>query len=220
VSGSDPVVSMIGLGSAPAMLAARALLAGNGVAHRWIDTEADPVGRLLAEHAQFGVERPVAVFADGSQLQAPKEFVDPGPARVGGGPERTRHERHVGMTMPARTPQQRAAAYLTSAHWRSELARRAGLRTQPERESYDVVIVGAGPAGLTAAVYAASEGLSTVVLELIAPGGQAGSSARIENYPGFPQGISGADLDQRGPPAGAALRRRDPRRRGNHPCRA
>jgi thioredoxin reductase (NADPH) len=56
------------------------------------------------------------------------------------------------------------------------------------------VIVGAGPAGLTAAVYAASEGLRTVVLERVAPGGQAGTSARIENYPGFPQGVSGADL--------------------------
>jgi thioredoxin reductase (NADPH) len=196
VSGSAPVVSMIGSGSAPAMLAARALLAGNGVTHRWIDTDTDPVGRLLAENVQLGVGRPVALFADGSQLPAPEEFVDSGPAHVGREPEQTLavRARRVGMTVPARTPPERAEAYLTSAHWRSELASRAGLRTQPDRELYDVVIVGAGPAGLTAAVYAASEGLSTVVLELVAPGGQAATSSRIENYPGFPQGISGADL--------------------------
>ena len=78
--------------------------------------------------------------------------------------------------------------------WRAELAERLGLPTRPTREEYDVLIVGAGPAGLTAAVYAASEGLTTLVLERTAPGGQAGTSARIENYPGFPQGISGADL--------------------------
>ena len=83
MSGSDPLVSMIGSGSAPAMLAARALLGGNGVAHRWIDTDADPVGRLLAENVHLGAERPVAVFADGSQLPAPEEFIDPGPARAG-----------------------------------------------------------------------------------------------------------------------------------------
>src|SRR5947209_8621571 len=87
MSAGDPVVSMIGSGSAPAMLAARALLAGNGVAHRWIDTDTDPVGRLLADRARLGVERPVAVFADGAHLPAPDGFVDPGPARIGREPE-------------------------------------------------------------------------------------------------------------------------------------
>ena len=68
---------------------------------------------------------------------------------------------------------------------------------RPSQPLYDVCIVGGGPAGLAAAVYAASEGLSTVVVEREAPGGQAGQSAAIENYLGFPKGLSGADLAQR-----------------------
>jgi thioredoxin reductase (NADPH) len=74
------------------------------------------------------------------------------------------------------------------------LAERVGLHVRPSRELYDLVIVGAGPAGLTAAVYAASEGLRTVLLEKFAPGGQAGTSSRIENYPGFPEGVSGSEF--------------------------
>jgi thioredoxin reductase (NADPH) len=77
---------------------------------------------------------------------------------------------------------------------RAELAARVGLHAVPDEERYDVVIIGAGPAGLTAAVNAASEGLRTLVIERHAPGGQAGTSARIENYPGFPQGITGSEL--------------------------
>jgi thioredoxin reductase (NADPH) len=78
-----------------------------------------------------------------------------------------------------------------------ELAARVGLRVQAEQEFYDMVVVGAGPAGLAAAVYGASEGLRTVVIEPVAPGGQAGSSSRIENYLGFPSGVTGADLGRR-----------------------
>ena len=72
-----------------------------------------------------------------------------------------------------------------------------GLATEAEAADYDVVVVGAGPAGLAAAVYGASEGLSTIVIEREAPGGQAGTSSRIENYLGFPQGLSGAELASR-----------------------
>ena len=72
-----------------------------------------------------------------------------------------------------------------------------GLGTEPLAAEYDVVVVGAGPAGLAAAVYGASEGLKTIVVEREAPGGQAGASARIENYLGFPSGVSGYELASR-----------------------
>ncbi len=79
----------------------------------------------------------------------------------------------------------------------SELAAALGLRTSTESTLYDLVVVGAGPAGLAAAVYGASEGLSVAIIERDAPGGQAGQSARIENYLGFPNGLSGSDLSHR-----------------------
>jgi thioredoxin reductase (NADPH) len=81
-----------------------------------------------------------------------------------------------------------------------EVARRSGLKTEATQTTYDVAIVGAGPSGLAAAVYAASEGLTTILIDREAPGGQAGTSSRIENYLGFPDGISGNLL------AGRALR--------------
>jgi len=77
------------------------------------------------------------------------------------------------------------------------LAGRVGLRIQAAQEFYDMVVVGAGPAGLAAAVYGASEGLRTLIIEPEAPGGQAGSSSRIENYLGFPSGVTGAELGRR-----------------------
>jgi thioredoxin reductase (NADPH) len=80
----------------------------------------------------------------------------------------------------------------------AELAETLGLRKpKPAAEAWDLIVVGAGPAGLAASVYAASEGLSTLVLDAVAPGGQAATSPRIENYLGFPSGVSGSDLTER-----------------------
>jgi thioredoxin reductase (NADPH) len=79
----------------------------------------------------------------------------------------------------------------------AELALRLGIHSEPKSETYDLIIIGAGPAGLAAAVYSASEGLSTLLIEKEAPGGRAGMSSRIENYLGFPSGLSGAELARR-----------------------
>src|SRR3954454_17934210 len=78
-----------------------------------------------------------------------------------------------------------------------EIAQRVGLRSRPDSDFFDLVIVGGGPGGLAAAVYGASEGLKTIIIEREAPGGQAGLSSRIENYLGFPSGLSGGDLTRR-----------------------
>ena len=79
----------------------------------------------------------------------------------------------------------------------AEIAQKIGLKIRPEGEFYDLIIVGGGPSGLAAAVYGASEGLHTVIVERQAPGGQAGLSSMIENYLGFPAGLTGADLARR-----------------------
>src|SRR5580698_9639410 len=79
----------------------------------------------------------------------------------------------------------------------TELASRVGLATTPSKDFYDLIVIGGGPAGLGAAVYGASEGLRTILVERTATGGQAGQSSRIENYLGFPDGVSGAQLTDR-----------------------
>jgi thioredoxin reductase (NADPH) len=168
-----PDVTFIGERGSLAAQAGRELLSRNDVPHRWVDVAEEPLANFLPDDALPGQRLPLALFGDGSQLQAPERYLEHIPGRV-----------DLAL-MPH---------YHASAVWRSELAARAGLHTRPQHEIYDVVICGAGPAGLTAAVYAASEGLRTLVLERVAPGGQAGSSARIENYPGFPEGISGREL--------------------------
>jgi thioredoxin reductase (NADPH) len=165
--------TIVGRRSTPGADAARELLARNDVPHRWVDLDRDPLAPLLETESLSAGRLPLVLFPDGTQLEGPEDYTE----LVSGRTQGVARER-----------------YLASARWRAELAARAGLPTTPTDELYDVVIVGAGPAGLTAAVYAASEGLRTLVCERHAPGGQAGTSSRIENYPGFPDGVGGAEL--------------------------
>jgi thioredoxin reductase (NADPH) len=165
--------TIVGRRSTPGADAARDLLSRNDVPHRWVDLDRDPLVPLLETESLSDGRLPLVLFPDGTQLEGPEDYTELVSGRAEG------------------VPRER---YLASAHWRAKLAARAGLPTAPSNEVYDVVIVGAGPAGLTAALYAASEGLRTLVCERHAPGGQAGTSSRIENYPGFPDGIGGAEL--------------------------
>jgi thioredoxin reductase (NADPH) len=154
---------------------ARDFLARNGVALRWIDLDRDPLAGMLTREELDAASLPLAIFADGTRLEAPETYI----------------ERTAGLDF---STLERARASRT---WHADLASGAGLPTKPRFELYDLLIVGGGPAGLTAAVYAASEGLRTLVVEMHVPGGQAGTSSRIENYPGFPDGIGGGELAAR-----------------------
>ena len=175
------------------MQTAHTLLARNGVAHRWIDTDTDPLGGLLVEYCGLGVERPVAVFADGSQLPAPVDFVEPDPERNDEGPEQAHAAEGRRIGDDGAGADAGAARYRLGLPGQHGVAQRAlsppRLHTQPNHGLYDVVVAGAGPAGLTAAVYASSEGLRTVVLERLGAGRSSGKSPRTENYLGFPEGF-------------------------------
>jgi len=176
-------VYLLGRAATPGAAETRQFLSRNGIAFRWVDVDDDPLARVLsAGRTLADVRFPCALFEDGSMLEGPTRFM------------RTRFVPATGHGAMAAVTAEEQQEHRETKLFKHELATRTGLPTLPRHELYDVAILGAGPAGLTAALYAASEGLRTLVVEALAPGGQAGTSARIENYPGFPDGVGGAEL--------------------------
>src|SRR6266581_114733 len=157
-----------------------------------IDYDARPVTPqvVLVGHRASAVGYSIRDFL--SRNGVPYEWVDVDDA-----------ERVAGLLpVGARDPDQLPVSILPSGMWLAPatlegVAAGLGMVSAPTLSEYDLTIVGAGPAGLAAAVYAASEGLRAVVVESVAPGGQAGTTSMIENYLGFPQGISGNELATR-----------------------
>ncbi|HEV3077467.1 MAG TPA: FAD-dependent oxidoreductase [Thermoanaerobaculia bacterium] len=239
-------VRVVGHRWSPRSFEVRDFLARNHVPYKWLDVETEPEARRLAALAAKGPaggdgagEDARASAGDGGETAAGETL---GPAADGvadtaaagglaaaGGPAATASapaDGAVAWTPAGRLPVVFFAdnSFLIEPS-RAQLAERIGLRTRAESRFYDLVIVGGGPAGLAAAVYGASEGLRTLMVERDAPGGQAGTSSRIENYLGFPAGLSGAELARRAvaqaqrfgveilnPQEATGLRREDPYR--------
>ena len=147
-----------------------------------------PSSRVLLVGTQYDNDcRDIREFLSANRI--PYEWIDAErePERI---PECMRGEYHGPEVIVDRS-------YCVETPTVRSVAEALGIRTQPRYEDYDVVVVGAGPAGLAAGVYGASEGLKVLIVERSAAGGQAGTSSRIENYLGFPNGISGDDLSER-----------------------
>jgi thioredoxin reductase (NADPH) len=211
-------VRVVGHRWSPRAFELRDFLARHHVPYQWLDVESDPEARRLASVAQLAAgggpasvpggevaatggmpavdaaaalgEAPAAVVAAAGAAAASDEVPGAGGTVL------------HGADGPAIAAGRLPVVFFADGTFlvepsRAEVAERLGLRTRAESRFYDLVIVGAGPAGLAAAVYGASEGLRTLLVERDAAGGQAGTSSRIENYLGFPSGLSGAELARR-----------------------
>jgi thioredoxin reductase (NADPH) len=177
-------IRIIGLRWSPKSYDVKHFLARNGIPYQWLDIEGDQEARRL-----------VSIASSTKSGKSPNSSVDTNTVTP---------ERISSPTAPSSEPSSLHLPLvifpdgsLIAEPTNSQIAEKIGLKTHAQMPFYDLIIIGGGPAGLAAAVYGASEGLGTLLIERQAPGGQAGMSHNIENYLGFPSGLSGSNLARR-----------------------
>jgi thioredoxin reductase (NADPH) len=200
-------IRVIGLRWSPKSYEVKYFLARNGIPYQWLDFEADEEARHLVSYVESTSKGKQSDFINATATTtSSNSFSDSNHDKM------ESNDNIASSSRLASSLSYSSSSYSSSLHLplvifpdgshieepsSSDLAKKIGLKTRAQMPFYDLVIIGAGPAGLSAAVYGASEGLSTLLIERQAPGGQAGMSSNIENYLGFPTGLSGSNLARR-----------------------
>lgn len=196
-------IRIIGLRWSPQTYDTKHFLAANGIPYQWLDMEANKEADKLVSYLESTgkedtasshsiidtIENPVSTV---SVLKNKNDTTNNNSAFSASSMSSQRHSSSLHLPLVIFPD----GSYMEKPS-NSEIAEKIGLRTHAQMPFYDLIIIGAGPAGLAAAVYGASEGLNTLLIERQAPGGQASMSSNIENYLGFPSGLSGANLARR-----------------------
>ena len=197
-------IRIIGLRWSPKSYDVKHFLARNGIPYQWLDIESSEEAHKLVSYLESTDKN----GSSGSPSTVPTIATTSSSFSIPDNSIKTDNNNNSSSsTRSASSPTHSSSLYLPVVIFpdgsyieepsNSELAEKIGLKTHAQMPFYDLIIIGGGPAGLAAAVYGASEGLSTLLIERQAPGGQAGMSSNIENYLGFPSGLSGSNLARR-----------------------
>jgi thioredoxin reductase (NADPH) len=205
-------IRIIGLRWSPKSYEVKYFLARNGIPYQWLDLEGDEEARRLVSYVESTSKNEHSNFSNATAATTTTTTAPNSSFSVLDHNETENNNNSVPSIRSASSLSYSPSVNSSSLHLplvifpdgshmeepsSSELAEKIGLKTRAQMPFYDLIIIGGGPAGLAAAVYGASEGLSTLLIERQAPGGQAGMSSNIENYLGFPSGLTGSNLARR-----------------------
>ena len=206
-------IRIIGLRWSPKSYEVKYFLARNGIPYQWLDLESDEEARRLVSYVESTSKNEHSNFSNATATATTTTTAPNSSFSVLDHNETENNNNSVPSIRSASSLSYSSSVNSSSflhlplvifpdgSHMEepssSELAEKIGLKTRAQMPFYDIIIIGGGPAGLAAAVYGASEGLSTLLIERQAPGGQAGMSSNIENYLGFPSGLTGSNLARR-----------------------